>query len=252
MKILASVASLDEAVAIAEFGPDILDIKNPSEGSLGAQEPSVIQEVGRLAESHGIAWSASLGDLPFKPGTAALAAAGLAYLGSSFIKVGLHGTRTQDQATHLLRAILRAVRLVSDRPKVVAAGYGDYGRFEGLPPPELIAAAAATGCSVVMLDTAFKNGESLLDVMTAAELEKFVDRAKKYGLEVGLAGSLRLAHLPTLLATGTDILGVRSALCRENDRNGKIDKSVARDFFRQARELIMAYRTRRSSDRGGE
>ena len=44
MKVLVSVISLEEARTVVELGADIIDIKNPAEGSLGAQPPQVIRE----------------------------------------------------------------------------------------------------------------------------------------------------------------------------------------------------------------
>ena len=65
-----------------------------AEGSLGAQFPWRTREVVALTAPRGIKTSATLGDLPFKPGTAALAAYGAANTGVTYIKAGLHGLNT--------------------------------------------------------------------------------------------------------------------------------------------------------------
>ena len=45
MKVLISPTSLAEAEAVLAGGADIIDIKNPAEGSLGASFPWVIRDV---------------------------------------------------------------------------------------------------------------------------------------------------------------------------------------------------------------
>ena len=69
MKLLLSIISLQEAKLVLDFQPDILDIKNPSEGSLGAQFPWIIKDIVNEVKNTKIICSATLGDLPFKPGT---------------------------------------------------------------------------------------------------------------------------------------------------------------------------------------
>jgi (5-formylfuran-3-yl)methyl phosphate synthase len=63
----------------------------------------------------------------------------------------------------------------------------------------------------------------LLDHMRLTDMAGFVARAKAHGLLVGLAGSLKPSHVPTLLPLQPSLLGFRSALCREGARNASID-----------------------------
>ncbi|MGH8719286.1 MAG: (5-formylfuran-3-yl)methyl phosphate synthase, partial [Burkholderiales bacterium] len=44
-------------------------------------------------------------------------------------------------------------------------------------------------------------------------LARFISRAKSLGLMTGLAGSLKVEDVPSLLELGPDYLGFRSALC---------------------------------------
>lgn len=235
MKVLVSPVSLEEARVAADLGADIIDIKNPAEGSLGAQTPGVIQEIAECMHARGVQVSATLGDLPFKPGTAALAAFGMAYLPVDYMKVGLQGARSADEARAMLDAVQSAVRLVRTNVSVVAAGYADYRRFGGLSPADLLRAAAATRCPVVMLDTAIKNGSSLFDEMSYAEIETFVRAARQEQLQIALAGSLGLQHLSSIQMLSPDILGVRGAMCLESNRLNSIDALTGRAFLRAVR-----------------
>ncbi|MFX0117712.1 MAG: (5-formylfuran-3-yl)methyl phosphate synthase, partial [Candidatus Hodarchaeota archaeon] len=76
---------VEEARNCLEGGADIIDVKNPREGSLGANFPAVIRAVRKEIGAHPL--SAALGDIMFKPGTIALAAHGLAYCGVDYVKV---------------------------------------------------------------------------------------------------------------------------------------------------------------------
>lgn len=76
MELLVSAINLDEAKEALAGGADILDVKNPKEGSLGANFPWIIKEISDYAED--VIVSTTIGDVPYKPGTVSLAALGSA------------------------------------------------------------------------------------------------------------------------------------------------------------------------------
>lgn len=236
MKVLISPVSQEEAAAVIEGGADIVDIKNTAEGSLGAQFPWVVRRVCDFVHAHGLTASATLGDLPFKPGTAALAAYGAASCGADYVKAGMHGPNTYQQALEMMTAIRRAIRLAGDEIRVVAAGYADYRRFGGLAPADLVRAARDAECDVVMVDTAIKDGRTLFDAMSMDEIASFVETARDAGLEVALAGSLRFDHAEDLRSLGPDIIGVRGAVCEGPTRESRISAEKTRAFVQLFRE----------------
>ena len=63
MKLFVSVVDAGEARVAAEAGADIVDVKNPAEGSLGAPAPAVIADV-RAALPAELPVSAAIGDMP--------------------------------------------------------------------------------------------------------------------------------------------------------------------------------------------
>jgi uncharacterized protein (UPF0264 family) len=225
LRLLVSVVDVGEARAAAAAGADIVDVKNPAEGSLGAPSPSVIAEI-RAAVPVALPVSAAIGDMPNLPGTAALAALGAAHSGAAFVKVGLWGTSTEPDAI----ALLRTVREAAPGAAVVAAAYADARRVPHLPlAPELLPRVArAAGVDVCLLDTAVKDGRGLLDWLTPDALTALVDEAHELGLEVALAGALRAEDLPVVRATGADIAGVRSAACVGGRRTGSLDPARVR------------------------
>lgn len=225
MKLLVSVVDAGEARTAAAAGADIVDVKNPAEGSLGAPPPSVIADI-RAAVPPELPVSAAIGDMPNLPGTAALAAVGAAHSGAAFVKVGLWGSSTEAEAV----ALLRAVREAAPEAVVVAGAYADARRVAPAPlAPELLPRVArAAGVDVCLLDTAVKDGRGLLDWLSPEELAALVGEAHELGLEVALAGALRAEDLPVVAATGADVAGVRSAACADGRRTGALDPSRVR------------------------
>jgi (5-formylfuran-3-yl)methyl phosphate synthase len=230
MKVLISPTSLEEARLAAEGGADIIDVKNTSEGSLGANFPWVIREIVDGLREYPVTFSATLGDLPFKPGTASLAAAGAAASGAQYVKAGLYGTRTLDEAITLMQSVSRACREYDPAITVVAAGYADYRRFNGLPPQTIVQAAARSQANVVMIDTAIKDGSTLFDNMSVGAIRTFIAMAHEHHLAVALAGSIGTSHVPLLKELSPDIVGVRGAVCGNNDRSTAIHLARVRDF----------------------
>ena len=228
MKLLVSVVDAGEASAAAAAGADIVDVKNPAEGSLGAPSPSVIAAV-RAAVPAELPVSAAIGDMPDLAGTAALAALGAAHSGASFVKVGLWGVQTEPAAVALLRAVRGGVGGVAGA-EVVACAYADAPRVAHAPlPPQLLApAASAAGVRICLLDTAVKDGRGLLDWLSPDALASLVADAHAAGLQVALAGALRAEDLPVVRATGADIAGVRSAVCGGGKRTAPLEGARVR------------------------
>ena len=224
MRLLVSPMNMEEAHAALAGGADILDVKNPKEGSLGANFPWVIRSVADLAGGR-VPVSATIGDLEFKPGTASLAALGAASSGADYIKAGLLGVKTYDQAEEMLKAIVRAVKDLDPAKKVVASGYSDYSRVGSISPMLLPAAASKAGADVVMLDTAIKDGRPTFDFMDEKSLVEFIELGHSLGLEVALAGSIGFSHLDMLIRLQPDIIGVRGIVCG-GDRRRAVEKDL--------------------------
>lgn len=218
MRLLVSPMNIDEARTALAGGADILDVKNPKEGSLGANFPWAIRAVVDLAGGS-VPVSATIGDLEFKPGTASLAALGAAYSGADYIKAGLLGAKTREQAEEMLEGIVRAVKDYDSGKKVVAAGYSDYARAGSISPMLLPAAAAKAGADLVMVDTAVKDGRPTFEFMSEEELSEFISLGHAEGLQVALAGTIKFEHLEMLKRLNPDIIGVRGIVCGGDRRS---------------------------------
>lgn len=224
MRLLVSPMNVIEARSALLGGADILDVKNPKEGSLGANFPWAIRAVVDLADGR-VPVSATIGDLDFKPGTASLAALGAAVAGADYIKAGLLGVKTPEQAEEMLQGIVRSVKDYDPAKKVVASGYSDYIRAGSISPMLLPEVAARAGADVVMVDTAVKDGRPTFDFMGEQDLAYFIALGHTNGLQVALAGSIGFAHLELLKRLDPDIIGVRGIVCG-GDRNAAVQKEL--------------------------
>jgi len=210
--------NIEEARAALAGGADIIDVKNPKEGSLGANFPWAIRSVVDLAAGR-VPVSATIGDLDYKPGTASLAALGAAVAGAEYVKAGLLGVKTPEQAVEMMAAIVRAVKDFDPRKKVVAAGYSDHARAGCISPLLLPEIAAGAGADLVMVDTAVKDGMSTFAFMSEAELDRFIGLGHARSLQVALAGAIGFEQLEMLKRLDPDIIGVRGIVCGGDRRN---------------------------------
>jgi uncharacterized protein (UPF0264 family) len=228
--LLISPINTEEAREAIEGGADIIDVKNPKEGSLGANFPWVIKSVREMTPKDMLV-SATLGDVPYKPGTVSLAALGASVSGADYIKVGLYGTKNYDEALEVMKNVVKTVNDYNEDVIVVASGYADAYRVGAVDPMEIPDVAADAGADLAMVDTAVKDGKTLFDFMNEEKIAEFNDKIHDYGLKSALAGSIKKDQLKTLYDLGCDVVGIRGAACTGGDRNsGKIHRSAVMEL----------------------
>lgn len=215
-QFLASVSSLAEARLVAAHGADIIDLKDPASGALGALAADErARIVSALAGRHTL--SATIGDRPLAADVIAPAITATAAAGVDIVKIGWFGTQLDSTVLACLaQAAGQGVRLVV----VLFAEYG--------PQLDHLPALAAAGLYGVMLDTMDKQNGALRDKLSDEELAAFVARARHSGLYCGLAGSLKQADIVPLLSLRPDYMGFRGALCRDSQRIATLDKAAVK------------------------
>ncbi len=227
MKLLVSPINLEEAKAAYNGGADIIDVKNPKEGSLGANFPWVIRSVKEAMGKTPV--SATIGDMNYKPGTASLAALGAAVSGADYVKVGLFDIQTTEQAIDMVEHVVKSVKDYDPSKKVVISGYADYKRINSIPLRELPSICADYGADVVMMDTGIKDGRSTFEFMTNEELSQFVESAHDLGLVTAIAGNIQFEDIETINQIGPDIIGIRGCVCG-GDRNSTIQQKLVEEL----------------------
>jgi (5-formylfuran-3-yl)methyl phosphate synthase len=224
LRLLVSVRSVDEALLAADGGADFIDLKEPSAGALGGLPLATICAIVAAvrAQGRGLPVSATIGDLGMQDATAVLArVAEVGACGVDYVKVGIP---REPGATDVLAALARVPHAV------VPVFIADRGLDAAL-----IELACVLRFPGVMADTADKLAGSLFDAVPLADLAQFVERVRRAGALVGLAGALRLPQLPALRALAPDFAGFRSAVCGA-DRRDALDP-------RRLRELVTAIRS---------
>ncbi len=224
MQLLISVATAEEVGAALQGGADIIDVKNPAAGALGAAPVAVLRDVCALLPSDRLS-SAALGESDSAPGALALAAYGAATLGVGYVKLGLR-TAQPDEAITLLQTIQTGVQLANPTCGLIAVGYADASKIGALSwqlLPEIARAAGIAGC---MIDTAIKDGHHLFDYCTEPNLKQWLADCRRAGLLCALAGALTLAELPALRRLSPDVVGFRGAACVRDRVNGQVKSEL--------------------------
>lgn len=230
MKIFLSIKDLREAQEVmAGGGCDILDVKNPNEGTLGANVPWVIQEIKEIIPGD-IQLAASIGDLYFKPGTASLAARGVATLGIDYVTASMFGLKTPGEVGKMTDKISRAIKDCDPSIKLIVSGYADNDRIGTVNPFDFVTEIGEA--EILMVDTAIKDGKNLFDFVTIEMLQDLNDTAHDHGLQTVIAGSIRLNHLPMALESNPDYLGFRGVFCENGDAKREKVVTLRREIER--------------------
>lgn len=208
---LASVSSLDEALLVRSLGADVIDLKDPGRGALGALDESRARAIAAVMD-HGATLSATIGDLPAHAPGLEPAVTGMHACGVDIVKVGVF-----DRAVSPF--MLSALSRLSDRNiRIVLVFFAEL-----YPAGADFRRIRRAGIEGVMLDTCEKASGNLRDKLDDGILGDFVGDAGRAGLMTGLAGSLTREDIPPLLRLNPDYLGFRGALCKGCQRTLQID-----------------------------
>ncbi|MDP3009832.1 MAG: (5-formylfuran-3-yl)methyl phosphate synthase [Methylococcales bacterium] len=211
--MLASVNSIAEAVLVFNAQVDIIDLKQPERGALGALDTDLVCQI--VAEIAGrCPVSATVGDLPMQPELVFNAVKAMAHTGVDYVKIGFF----PDGDWY---ATVEKIAELTPKNALIAVLFAD-----AQPDFFIITALKQAGFAGVMLDTMDKHKGSLTQVMTCADIAQFVALAKSHSLLCGLAGSLRLDDIATLMPYRADYLGFRGALCEQHQRTGRLDQQA--------------------------
>lgn len=228
-RLLVSVRSPEEALAALEGGCDLLDVKEPSRGPLGAADPKLVAAICEVAErwERSVPVSAALGELNewteagsvdgFRPGV-------------SLAKLGLSGCRRQPGWPQRWRRLRERFDAAAGRPLGwIAVLYADAAA-EGPDPLALIDLASTTDCRGVLVDTFSKDGRRLFDHASPERVAEWRRAAEAAGLMFAVAGSLRTEDLPRLKTVRPDVIAVRGAACPRGRRGGDVCAAAVRRF----------------------
>ena len=210
--MLASVTSIEEAEMVLNAGVDIIDIKNPLKGALGALDIKGVKNIVQKVNG-AIPTSATVGDINPDDPNLLDAIFTMASTGVDFVKVGLFDNKP---SSCFIKTIINATN--HDISLVIVSFAENYSGKDSITP------FLGSGIVGIMLDTKEKTGNSLRSILDYYELQQFVELAREFNLLTGLAGSLRFDDIEPLLALKPDYLGFRGALCKQQQRIEAIDE----------------------------
>ena len=231
MQLLVSVRSVEEASAAMEGGAALIDIKEPSRGSLGRADASVIRAIAAAVGTRRPV-SAALGE--WADESRSLPDAELTY-----VKWGLAGCQRSPDWRHQFNELL-----IKQRPQFVLVAYADWQCANAPSVKDIFALASEHPGSIMLIDTHCKDSATgtghrrptLLDWLPAAWIENLCERARKAQVKIALAGSLGIAEICTLLSARPTWFAVRGAVCDQGDRQAGIQAEKVRQLV----ELIHA------------
>ncbi len=207
---LASVRDTAEAELAIGAGADIVDLKDPDAGALGALTPAIIEACVRAVGGR-VPVSATVGDLPLEETGVSAAVLATASCGVDYVKLGLFPGGDAEGALQGLAPLAPRIRLIL----VLFA--------DAWPQLDAVTLAGRIGAAGIMLDTLGKGGVSLPGLVAPERLRALVASVRARGLAIGFAGSLCTSDVPALLALGPDLLGFRGTLCRGGRRGEPLD-----------------------------
>lgn len=211
-KMLASVKNLEEALMVLEAGVDIIDLKEPDHGALGALDTDVVEDIVKAIDKRCLV-SATIGDLPMQPDVIFFATKVMAGTGVDYVKIGFFPEGDWGGTIYKLSAL-------TDQHKLIAVLFADAE-----PDFTVVRALKAAGFKGVMIDTLDKGKGSLTKLLDGEAIAEFIRKARSLSLLTGLAGSLRESDIPGLLVYKPHYLGFRGALCHGSQRTKRLNKS---------------------------
>lgn len=213
-RLLVSVRDVAEARMALAGGVDLIDLKEPNAGALGAVSVEIVHEILAIVGGR-LPLSAALGELL----EGAERAAAELPIGIAYAKVGLAGCARHGDWPRRLRA---ALTLLPRSVTPVAVVYADEQFAEAPSAEQVLAHAARLGCQLVLVDTFHKTGGDLLGHWTMIQLQRFVQEARRLGLRIVLGGSLGASAIRRVWTLQPDYVAVRGAVCA-GDRRATVD-----------------------------
>ncbi|HUY34193.1 MAG TPA: (5-formylfuran-3-yl)methyl phosphate synthase [Pirellulales bacterium] len=205
-RLLVSVRSVAEAREALDAGVDLVDLKEPRRGSLGAVDWEVAAEVAAQAAARSPV-SMALGEL--MDGCAPTdrkVPRGVAY-----VKLGMAGAAIEADWP---RRWSDALALLPAFATPVAVAYADWRDAQAPRPSDVLAEGRKLGCGAFLVDTWRKSAGGLLDCVTFRELAELLQGARAGGMLGVVGGSLTWETVAPVLELAPDYVAVRGAVCR--------------------------------------
>jgi (5-formylfuran-3-yl)methyl phosphate synthase len=230
--LLISVRDVAEALAALEAGADVIDVKEPTRGSLGAADSATLAAIAKAVNGRAPV-TAAMGELRDLATPEGLLNVDRIPPGVALFKIGLAGCiRIIDWGARWRDAIAALCNNnASSSPQPVAVVYADWQSAGAPSPDDVLHAGVHLACPALLIDTWNKSAGSLFNHFRKDDLHSLLDRARSQNLLVVLAGSLDGESFDEAVQLSPDLVAVRTAAC-DAGRNGRISTSRVHDLKR--------------------
>lgn len=210
-QMLISVKNVQEADIALRHGADIIDLKDPGQGALGALPITEIHSIIDFVANRK-AVSATIGDIPMVPELIVQYVMQLQGIRLNYLKIGFF--ETPDYLP-----CLKSISLIKTKCQPLIAVLFAEIRY----PDYLIAEIKKAGFIGIMFDTSIKNGSTYQEYFSEKEFEQLASEIAAQQLLFGVAGSLHLSHVDSAKNMKPDFMGFRGGVCQENKRQAALD-----------------------------
>ncbi len=222
--LLISVRNEGEATVALAGGADLIDVKEPRRGALGAADATVWRDVS-IAVRGRVPTSVALGELmDFDQTVTRDLVSDLA--GVQFAKFGLAGCRRFTEWVNRWRTSLETL---PECVQAVAVVYADWRDAMAPAPEDVIEQASRAQCGAVLLDTFDKSRGDLIEHFGIEQLNHLSMMIRARAMRTVFGGSLNTHSAARLLPLRPDYIAVRGAVCREA-RTSRIDRKLVEEL----------------------
>lgn len=215
-QLLISVKNAAEALIALDAGVDIVDLKDPAVGALGALDiDTSVQIIEKIRQKKVLSrpessplTSATVGENHRHLDTLIKDIENRIAIGVDIIKV----------AASSLNGTIDAVAALAPATKtrLIAVFFA-----EQTIDLNLLAKLKHSGFYGAMIDTQYKQ-KNLFDICSLPTLQSFTQTCRQYDLKSGLAGSLKPQDIERMTAINPSYIGFRGGVCLDNARNSAL------------------------------
>ena len=215
-QLLISIKNVEEAMIALEAGVDIIDLKNPNVGALGALNVSDSQQIVQVIQQY-IPLS------PSKKRPIISATVGENHLNLTALLQDIHD-RVKigiDVIKIAPSPLFNIANLLADDVKLVAVFFADQISRSQVIDLNLLEQLKKNGFYGAMIDT-HKKHQNLLEICTIETLHQFIKMCEQNNLKSGLAGSLKPQHIENFKHMNPCYIGFRGGACEGDVRNNTL------------------------------
>lgn len=241
-QLLISVKNVAEALIAHEVGVDIVDLKDPSVGALGALSMHETKQIVQALNDRNhlstnatnlTLVSATVGEQHIDLNSLIENIQARHALGVDIIKIAVSKLFYAEHFVHKMQLLTRSgIQLVAvffaDEPIDLA----------------LLVTLKKIGFFGAMLDTQIKQ-HNLLQVQTANDIQMFTQKCHENDLQSGLAGSLQAQHITDLVQFNPTYIGFRGGACENLARENNLCRAKVMEIKNRCRHATKLVRKRK-------